>query len=141
MTRILWILIAVWIVSVVLNSIVIFMNFFIRDSAEFVTDSISSLITVSAGVPGKVKTTFTKPSMIYRYTVYFNKKLVFVSAQYTEEGGIFSSLTEMIKSWLSFLPSSSGIEFESQEDQIEDFLAISIDKIYDNELKINAGRV
>lgn len=133
-----WIFVFLWVARTILESVAVFVYFFVKDNAETTTETLSGLITASAGTPGEVKIIFTRPSLDYQYIAYFDKKIVFVSAQYVGKQSYFN-LEDELKSWISFLPSSSGVEFEPQEEQIENFLTISINKTYDNGLKINVG--
>ncbi|MEM5799550.1 MAG: hypothetical protein QXZ43_02710 [Candidatus Aenigmatarchaeota archaeon] len=113
-----------------IDAINIFVYFFSKANSQAISETISELITVSAGTPGNVTITFVKP-LGYNYNVYFKDKLVFVEIFDSKKPiGISDKDLEKIGN-RSY--SSSAVSFES-----EDFLDFEIIKIQKNEkIKLN----
>ncbi len=109
-----------------------FVYFFSKANSEYISDTISELITVSAGTPGNVNIKFIKPSG-YDYDIYFKGKMVYVETyNYKKPIGISNEELEKIgnKSY-----SSSPVNFEHKN-----FLNFQIIEIEKNQ-KIKIGGI
>ena len=134
-----WVLVFLWAGQTILQAAAVFSFFLVKDSTESVTDTLSGIITVTAGVPDKARIIYFSPSSDYTYNVFFGKREVFVTGKYTGSEDYFN-LGEEIERWLTRLPSTTGIDFEPKEDSIENFATISINKTLDNNnLKVVVG--
>lgn len=122
----------------ILNGVATFVYFFVKDSAEVVSETISGVTMAAVGTPGHVKVLYNRPSFNYIYNVKFDEKLVFVSAQSKSDKkiGITEEQIEEIEGLLSKLPSTFGIEFSYPSDSILSFNMINIEKDYVDELSV-----
>ncbi|MBU5688470.1 MAG: hypothetical protein QW350_01570 [Candidatus Aenigmatarchaeota archaeon] len=117
------IIISISVLIPIIRSINIFVYFFSKSNSEYVSESLSELITVSSGVPGNVEIIFVKPSE-GKYKLKFNQKMIYAEMyDYKKPLGISDDIIEK-NSKQSYY--SSAVNFKSSD--ILDFILIEIKK-------------
>ncbi len=119
-----------------------FVYLFVKDSGEVVGDTVSNLVTLSAGVPGDVNIKYTKPSVDYRYEIDVNKKIIFVKASLSKDQEK-SINKEKIEEYLNIINqevySDSGVEIKDvlKDKNTPFFSFLIIDKNDKEGVKLN----
>ncbi|MEM2174855.1 MAG: hypothetical protein QXI58_04455 [Candidatus Micrarchaeia archaeon] len=127
-----FIIFCILLAKIIIDSINIFVYFFAKASPEQMSETISGLVTISAGTPGNVKINFAKPKD-YDYNVYFKDRMVFVEI-YDYQKPI-AVIDEEMKYLLNKSHSSSAVYFTARNFFDFDILVIQkeqtikIDKI------------
>lgn len=107
-----------------------FIYFFVSDSGEVVGDTVGSLITISAGMPGEADIIYRNPSADYRYRLDPDKKIVFIKAeikQKAEEEISKKNIEESLNLIIQEIYSSTGVKIKNDFD-IVSFSSITIHK-------------
>lgn len=120
--------------SGILEGLASFTYFFAKGSSEAMSDSLSELITVSAGTPGDVEIKFQRKSTQYNYNLFFSKRFVFVDSEFSKNLPLGLKQEEM-DNLFNRTTSSSGVDFISAE-KIVDFHRVTINKKYTNKLEV-----
>lgn len=115
--------------SGILQGLATFTYFFAKGSSEAMSDSLSELITVSAGTPGDVQIIFQKGSLQYEYNLLLNKRIVFVDSEFLGELPLGLKQEDM-DNLFNKTTSSSGVDFDYSENKIVDFYRVKIKKTY-----------
>lgn len=115
--------------------------FLVRDSGEVVGSTLSSIITMSPGIPGDVKIVYLKPSLKYDYTVDFHEKIIGLEteAKSTFERkvkGKVDQYEEFEKVINALLFPTIGIQIKDPPGRIIKFSDIEINKIYKDNLDV-----
>ncbi len=120
----------------ILEGVAVFTYFFVKGSSEAVSDGLSELITVSAGVPGSVEIIYLKPATKFFYTALFGRRMVFIDAEQGATSLPLGFNQEELENLFKKTSSSSGVDFTAP-DKIENFFDVKIRKEYSiNKLKV-----
>lgn len=122
-------LIALMMSSGILQGLATFTYFFAKGNSEAMSDSLSELITVSAGTPGDVEIIFQKGSSQYEYNLLLNKRIVFIDSEFSK-GLPLGLSSEDMDNLFNKATSSSGVDFDYSENKIVDFYRVKIEKTY-----------
>lgn len=117
-----------------------FVYYFVKDSGEVVCETISDLVTISAGTPGEAKIIYTKPSSDFTYQIDIYKKIIYIKSDLEKQvGSTREKIIESLGTIEQESYSTTGVEIKNEESTVRLF-SIIINKKNGEDIWVNLNK-